>query len=139
MKKLANLPAMALLFIATLAFATSCSKSASTPVDEFVGMIENFSSKIENASTEAEIDEIAQSGDIDMKKFNDSTYELTSADKDKIKGAVKGLFDVMMKKVGEFTGQEIPASAVEMAVTMFNAKVDNCKTLGDLATMTSIM
>ena len=61
-----------------------------------------------------------------------ASYELTQADKDKIKNAMGKLMRATITKAFELQGQKVPEGQLDMMVNMATATVDNATTLGDL-------
>ena len=134
MKKLSLFLSM-IVMLAACQF-TSCSKSNS-PVDQIVALIDkntkeikkmdlNDISDLQNMFT-PEVDEIIK---------ENSDYELTDSDKNKLKKSMKGFADATYDKVTENLPikalKEEMKSQLEIVLAAVDYKIESAKTLGDI-------
>ena len=138
MKKLFNLTFGAFLMLFMLQIS-SCGES--TPVDKFVDLINEATSKVKsvkNIQEIANLDEVFENlGKGQEQYFQDNAdYELTDADRNKIKKAINGLFEAVIDKTVDLSGGMVTKSQMEGAIgqytKLFEAQIDKCQKLGDL-------
>lgn len=138
MKKLKFLLFVALTFGCT--YIVSCSKSGNSPVDQYVELLDQATKKAEKISSMSDLTNVQGiiSPQEAMKIVSDnSDYELTDNDKEKLKKSYDKLLKVAYEKTAEYGGvpeeyKEQVKTQVDLIIEAANKGIDNAKTLGDL-------
>lgn len=135
MKKLSVILSLLLVVI-----ASGCHKSANTPVDEYIGILDRATEKAEKISSMNDLlnvqEIISPEAALEIVKEN-SGYQLTDKDKDKLKKSYDKLLRVAYDKTAEYGGlpdeyKEQAKAQVELIIEAANKSIDAASTLGDL-------
>ena len=106
---------------------------SSNPADEFASALDKLAKETESIKDEAGV-QVIESGieaANEILKAN-SSYELTSADKETIKKAMSNYLKTAYTKAFDLQGIQAPADQIDMMVSMATASIDKASTLGEL-------
>ena len=136
--KVSRLLSSGILFLAAMALL-SCVRQ--TPVDRYTEIMGKLTEEIEKCQDISDITRISNSrlGEESTAIIQENAdYELTDSDKEKIKEANDRMMQAIFNKTVELSG--IPTemhsrvqAQMNTTIEMFNAEIDNSKTLGDLS------
>ncbi len=111
---------------------SSCNKQ--NPALEFVDIITDVTSQIENVQNIEEFEALDSQLKVGDKYVNDhADYVLTESDKDAISKALSDMIKASFAKQAEFNGgTEIPDEQIEMYTQSLTMFIQNANTLGEL-------
>ncbi|MCH5233072.1 MAG: hypothetical protein J1E78_05465 [Muribaculaceae bacterium] len=127
---------------AAMSVAVSCGKS-NNPVDQYVDVLDKAISTMEKVNSAEELS-TAQSlispEDAAEIVRNNADYELTEADKEKLKKAEHKLIDLSIEKTLKYNNlpeeyKEAAKAQMELLIDANDKRIDNAKTLGDLGNL----
>lgn len=130
-------------FIVTL-FATcllsACGKGGTTPVDEYVAILDAATEKAEKISSKEDLLNVKDiiSPEAAMKIMRDNAdYELTGSDKEKLKKSYDKLLRVAYEKTAEYGGlpdaiKEQTKDQIQLFIDAANEGIDRAHTMGEL-------
>ena len=137
MKQLKLLLGLLVIF-ATLQ-VSSCGKQSNSPVNQIVEILDEATKKTEQISNASELTNVQNviSPEAVWTIINDnSDYELTKDDKEKLKKSYNKLVKAVFEKSSEFVPSESMKQSVksqlDLMVEAINRNIDNAKTLGSI-------
>lgn len=119
----------------------SCSKGGNSPVDQFVEILDQATKKAEKISSMQDLLNVQQiiSPEEAMSIIREnSDYELTDKDRDKLKKSYDKLLRVAYEKTAEYGGlpeelKKQTEAQIDLYIEAANNGIDSAKTLGDLS------
>lgn len=137
MKQFKILLTLVVLF-STLQFV-SCSKKDNTPVDQIVVLLDNGVEKVESINSMAELTDvknIVSANEVWKIIQENSNYELTKGDKEKLKKSYNKLVEAAYKKSSECIPSDEYKKTVKNQLDLLmegiNRSIDSAKTLGEI-------
>lgn len=130
---------MAMLFVMICSFG-SCAQDCSSSVDKISDAYLQIAKEVKGITAIDQLDKIDFNGAIDKAGVNEiaescNEYQLTSADKDKLKKSFKTFYDSMVDKIvelaGGFIGRDDIDAQMSGLLNAYNNITDKSKTLGD--------
>lgn len=140
MKKLTTL--LSLLLIFTAATLSSCGKGGNSPVDQIVEILDQATKKTENINSMSDLTNVKDI--ISPEKVwtiiqNNSDYELTKGDKEKLKKSYNKLVNTAFDKSCEFVPSEemkkLVKNQLDLMLEAIDKNIDNATTLGDIRSL----
>ena len=118
---------------------SSCGKGFGSPVDQIVEMLDEAADKTDKITSEASLLNVQNliSPDEIYKIINDnSDYELTKGDKEKLKKSYNHLVKSVYEKTSEFVPSEemkkVVKNQLDLMMEGINRSIDNATTLGSI-------
>ena len=118
---------------------SSCGKGSGSPVDQIVEMLDEAADKTDKITSEASLLNVQNliSPDEIYKIINDnSDYELTKGDKEKLKKSYNHLVKSVYDKTSEFVPSEemkkVVKNQLDLMMEGINRSIDNATTLGSI-------
>lgn len=117
---------------------SSCGKGSGSPVDQIVEMLDEAADKTDKITSEASLLNVQNliSPDEIYKIINDnSDYELTKGDKEKLKKSYNHLVKSVYEKTSEFVPSEekkVVKNQLDLMMEGINRSIDNATTLGSI-------
>ena len=139
MKKMVRI--LLLAFLVCGLSLSSCKKGSSSPVDEYVEVIDNTTKeakKINSLNDFMNFQQFTEPEEAKVIVRQNADYVLTEKDKKKLKESYGNLLKVAYEKTLEFGGvpEELKKQAkeqVDLIIDGANKTIDNANTLGDLS------
>lgn len=133
---------LSLVVVITACQITSCGKKSHTPVDEIVTLLEEGVKKTQNINNMAELSDvknIVPQQEIWNLIRENSDYQLTKDDKEKLKKSYDKLIKAAYEKTSEYIPNEELKSAIksqlDLTMSAVDKNIDNAETLGDIKGM----